>query len=290
MSQKDKEGLTRSSKNDLKGDDIKKLSLTLVGKGKDDIADMKVKAEFWVQIHNVLLWCMSKRIGQFLGNVVGEVTEIDEGAIRNCDDNHVTRPMQAAQQMANCPRSLNDKENCGRVVISVGLADGGHLVTTGGLIPEKEISSGDAQRRQGLLLGRIDKGKETKVEIQCAEITVEEWPEMSLGALENSSGLFSHERNIPTEFVATGDLDNGFQRKVVSPFENKGGQESRVLLILISEDRTTDHFKWRSWIPLWVQVIGRIGVVFTLKLVGLMIIVTVTWLIETEDASQVLDP
>ncbi|KAK3218313.1 hypothetical protein Dsin_012283 [Dipteronia sinensis] len=49
--------------------------------GNRDIVNMKFnKAAFWVQIHNVPLLCMTKRIGQFLGSMIGDVEEIDEGA------------------------------------------------------------------------------------------------------------------------------------------------------------------------------------------------------------------
>ncbi|KAL5767822.1 hypothetical protein ACOSQ2_014605 [Xanthoceras sorbifolium] len=42
------------------------------------------RAEFWVQIHNILMLCMTKEIGRFLGNQIGVVREIDLGASGNC--------------------------------------------------------------------------------------------------------------------------------------------------------------------------------------------------------------
>ncbi|KAL5769985.1 hypothetical protein ACOSP7_014139 [Xanthoceras sorbifolium] len=41
------------------------------------------KATFWVQIHNVPLLCMTKEIGRFLGQLIGEVVELDVGASGN---------------------------------------------------------------------------------------------------------------------------------------------------------------------------------------------------------------
>ncbi|KAL5798563.1 hypothetical protein ACOSQ2_003383 [Xanthoceras sorbifolium] len=40
--------------------------------------------EFWVQVHNVPLVCMTKDIGLFIGNQIGEVREIDLGAAGDC--------------------------------------------------------------------------------------------------------------------------------------------------------------------------------------------------------------
>ncbi|TXG66222.1 hypothetical protein EZV62_007497 [Acer yangbiense] len=48
--------------------------------GKGDIIHMQfTKVEFWIQIHNVPMLCMTKDIGCFLGTIVGEVVEVDEG-------------------------------------------------------------------------------------------------------------------------------------------------------------------------------------------------------------------
>ncbi|KAK2664984.1 hypothetical protein Ddye_003558 [Dipteronia dyeriana] len=55
--------------------------------GKSDILHMPFdRAAFWIQIHNVPLLCITKRIWQFLGNLIGDVVEIDEGASGDCDD------------------------------------------------------------------------------------------------------------------------------------------------------------------------------------------------------------
>ncbi|KAL5808299.1 hypothetical protein ACOSQ3_028990 [Xanthoceras sorbifolium] len=40
--------------------------------------------KFWVQIHNIPMLCMTKEIGRFLGNQIGEVREIDDGASGDC--------------------------------------------------------------------------------------------------------------------------------------------------------------------------------------------------------------
>ncbi|KAK2650006.1 hypothetical protein Ddye_017495 [Dipteronia dyeriana] len=48
--------------------------------GKGDIQDMKFNiAEFWVQIHNASLICMSEEIERFLGSIVGVVVDFDGG-------------------------------------------------------------------------------------------------------------------------------------------------------------------------------------------------------------------
>ncbi|KAK2640714.1 hypothetical protein Ddye_022477 [Dipteronia dyeriana] len=48
--------------------------------GKGDIHGMKFnKVAFWVQIHNVPMICMTTEIGRFLGNMIGEVKEVDTG-------------------------------------------------------------------------------------------------------------------------------------------------------------------------------------------------------------------
>ncbi|KAL5813579.1 hypothetical protein ACOSQ3_024342 [Xanthoceras sorbifolium] len=42
------------------------------------------KTEFWIQIHNVPLLCMTKEIGLFLGRQIGLVKELDSGASGDC--------------------------------------------------------------------------------------------------------------------------------------------------------------------------------------------------------------
>ncbi|KAK3198883.1 hypothetical protein Dsin_022298 [Dipteronia sinensis] len=38
------------------------------------------RADFWVQIHQVPIRCMSKDIGWFLGGMIGDVMDVDRGA------------------------------------------------------------------------------------------------------------------------------------------------------------------------------------------------------------------
>ncbi|KAL5779811.1 hypothetical protein ACOSQ2_010548 [Xanthoceras sorbifolium] len=60
------------------------------------------KAEFWVQVYNVPLVCMTKGIGTFLGNKIGEFCEIDVGATGDCLGKYlrvrvkidITKPLQ----------------------------------------------------------------------------------------------------------------------------------------------------------------------------------------------------
>ncbi|KAL5854858.1 hypothetical protein ACOSQ4_004660 [Xanthoceras sorbifolium] len=53
--------------------------------GWGDFTKMQFKyAEFWVQIHNVPLMCMSRDIGVMLGSKIGAVKEIDLGATGDC--------------------------------------------------------------------------------------------------------------------------------------------------------------------------------------------------------------
>ncbi|TXG48762.1 hypothetical protein EZV62_024637 [Acer yangbiense] len=48
--------------------------------GKREIGKLPFnRVEFWVQIHCVPLLCMSKKVGRFLGSMVGEVIKVDEG-------------------------------------------------------------------------------------------------------------------------------------------------------------------------------------------------------------------
>ncbi|KAL5839748.1 hypothetical protein ACOSQ4_012356 [Xanthoceras sorbifolium] len=50
--------------------------------GSGSVAQMCFStAEFWVQLHNVPLLCMTKEIGHFLGKQIGEVLEVDSGTL-----------------------------------------------------------------------------------------------------------------------------------------------------------------------------------------------------------------
>ncbi|TXG51132.1 hypothetical protein EZV62_023656 [Acer yangbiense] len=42
------------------------------------------KVEFWVQISNLPLLCMTKEIAQFIGDIIGEVREVDTSPTRDC--------------------------------------------------------------------------------------------------------------------------------------------------------------------------------------------------------------
>ncbi|TXG51472.1 hypothetical protein EZV62_023996 [Acer yangbiense] len=107
MSLTEREGPVHTLKIDLKDVGLKRMSSSLVGKnaedkqkiiaggpwsfdealiameepeGKGDIQRMKFnKAEFWIKNHNALLMCMFADIGRFLGGIVGDVVDIDDG-------------------------------------------------------------------------------------------------------------------------------------------------------------------------------------------------------------------
>ncbi|KAK0579501.1 hypothetical protein LWI29_027210 [Acer saccharum] len=53
--------------------------------GKGTIESLKFsQADFWVQIHQVPLLCMTREIGRFLGGMIGEVLEVDGGSSGDC--------------------------------------------------------------------------------------------------------------------------------------------------------------------------------------------------------------
>ncbi|KAL5823584.1 hypothetical protein ACOSQ3_021568 [Xanthoceras sorbifolium] len=54
-------------------------------RGKGDLGSMELnKIEFWIQMHNAPLLCMTKDIGLFLGRKIGLVKEIDLGPSGDC--------------------------------------------------------------------------------------------------------------------------------------------------------------------------------------------------------------
>ncbi|KAK2659499.1 hypothetical protein Ddye_006032, partial [Dipteronia dyeriana] len=54
-----------------------------VGKGAIESLNFN-HAEFWVQIHQIPQLCMTKEIGRFLNEMIGEVVEVDGGAVEDC--------------------------------------------------------------------------------------------------------------------------------------------------------------------------------------------------------------
>ncbi|TXG70630.1 hypothetical protein EZV62_005565 [Acer yangbiense] len=54
-----------------------------VGKGTLDSLNFNL-VDFWVQIYQIPLLCMTKDIGRFLGNMIGQVLEVDGGASGEC--------------------------------------------------------------------------------------------------------------------------------------------------------------------------------------------------------------
>ncbi|KAL5819222.1 hypothetical protein ACOSQ4_023064 [Xanthoceras sorbifolium] len=62
-------------------------SLLVLGEptGNGDLGNMKFSnTEFWVQVYNVPLVCMTREIDLFLGRQIGEVCELDLGATGDC--------------------------------------------------------------------------------------------------------------------------------------------------------------------------------------------------------------
>ncbi|KAK2641360.1 hypothetical protein Ddye_023123 [Dipteronia dyeriana] len=43
--------------------------------------------DFWLQIHNIPLLCMTEDIGTFLGSMIGEVSAVDTGTTSDCSGN-----------------------------------------------------------------------------------------------------------------------------------------------------------------------------------------------------------
>ncbi|TXG72823.1 hypothetical protein EZV62_001402 [Acer yangbiense] len=42
------------------------------------------RAEFWIQVHNAPLICMTKEMGEFLGRLIGDLVDIDVGSTGEC--------------------------------------------------------------------------------------------------------------------------------------------------------------------------------------------------------------
>ncbi|KAL5735075.1 hypothetical protein ACOSP7_032936 [Xanthoceras sorbifolium] len=53
--------------------------------GVGNISRMQfTKAEFWIQVHNIPIFCMNREVGSFVGSQLGELCEIDVGATEAC--------------------------------------------------------------------------------------------------------------------------------------------------------------------------------------------------------------
>ncbi|TXG70099.1 hypothetical protein EZV62_005034 [Acer yangbiense] len=58
--------------------------------GTGDVASMNFnRVEFWVQIHNLPLLCLTEDIGTFLGKMIGEVTDVDLLVAKNIGENFI---------------------------------------------------------------------------------------------------------------------------------------------------------------------------------------------------------
>ncbi|TXG48732.1 hypothetical protein EZV62_024607 [Acer yangbiense] len=122
MSLKEIEGPVRSLKDELKDDGLKKLSLSLVGKVLankliNHKAFKRVLQRIW-KIHNAPLLCMTKRIGQFLGNMIRDVEKIDEGASGDCNGKFlrvwvaidVEKPLSSSRDIADSASKSDAKQ------------------------------------------------------------------------------------------------------------------------------------------------------------------------------------
>ncbi|KAK4844591.1 hypothetical protein QYF36_022078 [Acer negundo] len=78
LSLTEKDGPVRILEESLRFEAIDRLSLCLVGNGTIESVQF-LWADFWVQIHQVLILCMTKKIGWFLGGMIGEVLDVDDG-------------------------------------------------------------------------------------------------------------------------------------------------------------------------------------------------------------------
>lgn len=53
--------------------------------GLEELRNLQFKfVDFWVQIHNVPVACMSERMGMMIGKMIGDVRELDGGATGSC--------------------------------------------------------------------------------------------------------------------------------------------------------------------------------------------------------------
>lgn len=54
-------------------------------RGLGDITKMQFRfQDYWIQIHNIPLLCMSEAVGFSLGKMIGEVIEVDFGPSHSC--------------------------------------------------------------------------------------------------------------------------------------------------------------------------------------------------------------
>ncbi|KAK1587448.1 hypothetical protein Q3G72_012963 [Acer saccharum] len=99
LSIKEKKGPARTLEMGVKKRSEDRLAMSLVGKGgpwsfdratiifdkpssASELQDIKFKlVDFWVQIHNLPLLCLTEEIGSFLGSMIGEVHDMDLGAM-----------------------------------------------------------------------------------------------------------------------------------------------------------------------------------------------------------------
>ena len=54
-------------------------------KGLGDFSKLKFnRVSFWIQLHQVPLFCMTKEVAIFLGNIIGKLEDVDLGTSGDC--------------------------------------------------------------------------------------------------------------------------------------------------------------------------------------------------------------
>ncbi|TXG54198.1 hypothetical protein EZV62_019454 [Acer yangbiense] len=80
--------------------------------GTGDIAHMKFKTvEFWVQIHNLPLLCMTEDTGTFLGSMIEEVKEVDLLTAKNIGGVALFKFSRLGHPFKDCPEPGAGKED-----------------------------------------------------------------------------------------------------------------------------------------------------------------------------------
>ncbi|TXG49399.1 hypothetical protein EZV62_025274 [Acer yangbiense] len=65
------------------------------------------RVEFWVQIYNAPLMCMTKDMGVFLGKLIGDLVDIDVGFTGECFGEHVRDTNMAGSREEFCRKVGN---------------------------------------------------------------------------------------------------------------------------------------------------------------------------------------
>ncbi|KAL5800867.1 hypothetical protein ACOSQ3_032499 [Xanthoceras sorbifolium] len=173
------------------------------------------RVAFWVQIHNMPLICMTKDIGEFLGEQIGEVIELDTGAIGDCVGKYAASEMCGfiGHPLRECTAKTDNRELAHRVNHEFGVWLGATSTKKGPVRSSNLGRNSDVHKMHGVDVGR-SVGVHEPISLATSKETVEG---MVVGSIQCHDAAVHIVDNLSASMHDVGEGSKPASLPVVSP-------------------------------------------------------------------------